>query len=144
MSDKLSGTLIYITFQQIFSNYMTFCFNVLLNFVNLSLKKCRIENPIKLTITEVIFLNGIYLYCKHVSTCISRGACLKFMGYNNLGKIKYYLGSLLEKGMIRVAEIIHSYNHYKLTPLGISVINDINGSFERCLYDWFNKYSISL
>jgi hypothetical protein len=35
------------------------------------------------------------------------------------------------------------YN-YKLTPLGISAVNDINESFDRCLYDWFNKYNISL
>jgi hypothetical protein len=48
------------------------------------------------------------------------------------------------KGMIEVAEVIHGYNRYKLTPLGISAVNDINESFERCLYNWFNKYNICL
>jgi hypothetical protein len=46
--------------------------------------------------------------------------------------------------MIEIAEVIQSYNRYKQTPLGLSVINDINGSFERCSYDWFNKYNICL
>jgi len=54
------------------------------------------------------------------------------------------LGSLLGKDMIQVAEIINSYKRYRLTPLGLSVMNEINGSYERCLYDWFQKYSISL
>ena len=98
----------------------------------------------KLTINEIIFLNGVYLYCKHESTCISQDACLRFLGYYNLSKIKYYINSLLGKNMIQIAEVIKGYNRYKLTPLGISVMDDINGSFERCLYDWFNRYNICL
>ncbi len=99
----------------------------------------------KLTINEIIFLNGIYLYCKHESTCISQDACLKFICYYNLGKVKYYIGSLLGKGMmIQLAEIIKGYKRYKLTPVGLSVINEINGNFDVCLYEWFNKYNISL
>ena len=97
-----------------------------------------------LTINEIIFLNGMHLYCKHVSTCMSQDACLKFIGYYNLPKIKYYIDSLKNKRMIQIAEIIHSYNRYKLTSLGLSVMNEINGNFETCLYDWFDKYSISL
>ena len=103
-----------------------------------------IRRKYKLTINEIIFLNGMYLYCKHISTCMNQDACLKFIGYYNLSKVKYYLGSLQNKNMILIAEKIHGYNRYRLTQLGLSVINDINGSFERCLYDWFNKYNISL
>jgi predicted transcriptional regulator len=98
----------------------------------------------KLTINEIIFLNGVYLFCKHESTCISQDACLRFIGYCNLNKVKYYIGSLKGKGMIEMAEVIEGYNRYKITPQGISVMNDINGSFEICLYDWFNNYSICL
>ena len=69
---------------------------------------------------------------------------MKFIGYYNYDKIKYYLSSLQEKGMVKVAEIIKGYNRYKLTPLGISVMNEINGSFDVCLYEWFRKYKIDL
>ena len=103
-----------------------------------------VRRKYKLTINETIVLNGIYLYCKHVSTCMSQNACLKFIVYYNLGKIKYYIGSLQNKGMIHIAEIIHKNKRYKLTPLGLSVMNEINGNFETCLYNWFDKYSISL
>jgi hypothetical protein len=103
-----------------------------------------IRRKYHLTLNEIIFLNAMYLYCKNISTCMSQDACLKFIGYYNLNKVKYYLGSLHNKNMIQIAEVIKGYNHYRLTQLGISVIEVINGSFERCLYEWFNKYSICL
>ena len=74
---------------------------------------------------------------------MSQDACHRFIGYYNLSKVKYYLGSLQTKNLIQIAEVIHGYNRYKPTHLGLSVMDEINGSFERCLYDWFNKYSIS-
>jgi hypothetical protein len=46
--------------------------------------------------------------------------------------------------MIQIAEVIHGYNRYKPTQLGLSVIDENNGCFERGLYDWFNKYNICL
>jgi len=75
---------------------------------------------------------------------MSQDACLRFIGYYNLNKIRYYIGSLQGKGMIEIAEEINSYNRYKLTALGISVINEINGSYGRCLDEFFTKYGISL
>jgi len=74
----------------------------------------------------------MYLYCKHESACISQNACLKF------------IGSLLGKGMIEKAEVIKGYDRYKITPLGLSAIYDINDSFDKCLYEWFTRYSIDL
>jgi hypothetical protein len=46
--------------------------------------------------------------------------------------------------MRKVNPIPYGKPGYRLTPLGISSVNDIRGSFERCLYDWYNKYGISL
>ena len=71
-----------------------------------------LRRKFKLSINEIIFLNGIYLYSKHVNTCVSQDACMKFIGYYNLPKIKYYIGSLQTKGMIQVAEIINGYNRF--------------------------------
>lgn len=103
-----------------------------------------IRRKYTLTINEIMFLNGMYLYCKHVSTCISQDACVKFIGHYNLNKVKYYLGSLQGKGIIEITEIIKGYNRYRLTVQGISAVNDIKESFEMCLYDWFNKYNVCL
>lgn len=103
-----------------------------------------VRRKYRLSINEIIVLNGIYLYCKHVNTCMSQDACLRFIGYYNLNKIKYYIGSLRGKGMIEVAEVINGYNRYKISILGLSVINDISEGFDRCLYEWFQKYNICL
>lgn len=75
---------------------------------------------------------------------MSQDACLKFIGYYNLNKIKYYIGSLQVKGIIETAEVIQSYNRYRLTPLGMSAMVGISGSFDRYLYDWFQKYDVVL
>ncbi len=40
-----------------------------------------VRRKYKLSINEIIFLNGMYLYCRHVNTCMSQDACLKFIGY---------------------------------------------------------------
>jgi hypothetical protein len=103
-----------------------------------------VKRKYNLSINEIMFLNGMYLYLKHVRTWMSQDACVKFIGYYNLNKVKYYLGSLQGNGMIEMAEIIKGYNRYRLTHQGIIAVNDIRGSFERCLYDWFNKYGICL
>ena len=101
-----------------------------------------IRRKYRLTINEIIFLTGVYLYVKHVSTCIRQDACLRFIGYYNLNKVKYYIESLLGKGMIGYAEVIRGYNRYRLSELGISVMRDVNSSFDRSLLEWFNKYHI--
>ena len=69
---------------------------------------------------------------------------MKFIGYYNYDKIKYYLGSLQEKGMVQVAEIINGYNRYRLTQGGLSVMNELNDGFDWCLYEWCNKYRVEI
>jgi hypothetical protein len=44
----------------------------------------------------------------------------------------------------QLAEVIKGYNRYRLTQPGMSVTDDINDSFETCLYEWFNKYNVEL
>ena len=56
----------------------------------------------------------------------------------------YYLGSLQTKGMIKIVKGINSYNRYKPAPLGLSMINDVSESFDRCLHDGFQKYKVVL
>jgi hypothetical protein len=141
--DQIQG-MTSIPTANMLANYNTNAPNIHYTLHNLFRGLKSIRRKYKLTINEIMFLNGMYLYCKHISTCMSQDACLKFIGYYNLNKIKYYLGSLQSKGMIEIAEVIHSYNRYRLTVIGISAVNDINESFDRCLYDWFNKYNICL
>lgn len=146
MADKQAnmGEMTSIPTANMLANYHTNASNIHYTLHNLFRGLKSIRRKYRLTINEIMFLNGMYLYCKHISTCMSQDAYVKFIGYYNLNKVKYYLGSLQGKRMIELAEVIKGYNRYKLTVLGISVVNDIDESFERCLYDWFNKYGIGL
>ena len=146
MTNKQEQTGEVITTQtpNILELYNTPANNIHYTLHNLFRELKPVRRKYKLTINEIIFLNGMYLYCMHESTCMSHDACLKYIGYYNLNKVKYYLGSLRAKGMIQLAEVIHGYNRYRLTELGISAVRHINASFESCLYVWFNKYGISL
>jgi len=101
-----------------------------------------VRRKYRLTINEVIFLNGMYLYCRHVSTCISHSGCVRFIGYYNLNKVKYYIGSLQDKGMIEIAEVLRGNIMYRLTSKGVCAIDEISHSFEMCFQNWFNKYDI--
>jgi len=75
---------------------------------------------------------------------MSQNACLKLIGYYNLPKIKYYIGSLQKKRMICIAEVIHGFNRYKLTQEGIKVMNELDEGFHTCLYEWCNRYGVEL
>ena len=39
-----------------------------------------IRRKYRLTINEIIFLNGMYLSCRQIYACLSQDACLKFRG----------------------------------------------------------------
>lgn len=64
----------------------------------------RILRPIrkkfKLTINEIIILNGMMLYNRYLGSSFSYTAILRFVGYFNDKKMRYYFGSLQEKGCI--------------------------------------------
>ena len=146
MTDKQAneGALTTEHIRTLLTQYNTSATNIHYTLHNLFRGLKTIRRKYQLTINEIIFLNGMYLYCKHVSTCFSQDACLRFVAYYNLNKVKYYLGSLENKRMIEVAEIIRGNNRYRLSELGINAVNDIDDSFERCLAEWFNKHGISL
>jgi hypothetical protein len=83
----------------------------------------RILRPIRkkfnLTINEIVILNGMMLYNKYVGSSFSYSAILRFVGYFNDKKMRYYFGSLQEKGCIRLSDILNGAKIYRLTEKGI-------------------------
>jgi hypothetical protein len=108
----------------------------------------RILRPIrkkfKLTINEIVILNGMMLYNKYVGSSFSYSAILRFVGYFNDKKMRYYFGSLQEKGCIRLSDILNGAKRYRLTAKGIEAISNIENSYDKSLYEFLNSYSISL
>jgi hypothetical protein len=103
-----------------------------------------IRKKFNLTINEIIILNGMMLYCKYVGSSFSYSAILRFVGYFNDKKMRYYFGSLQEKGCIVLSDILNGANRYKLTVKGIEAISHMDCCYDKTLYEFLNSYGISV
>jgi hypothetical protein len=108
----------------------------------------RILRPIRkkfnLTINEIVILNGMMLYNKYVGSSFSYSAILRFIGYFNDKKMRYYFGSLQEKNCIMLSDILNGAKRYRLTEKGIEALSHMEESYDKSLYEFLNSYSISL
>jgi hypothetical protein len=114
----------------------------------LSYNLFRIYRPLrhkyKLTINEIVILNGIYIYNKLCSSSFTRNNIRLYVGYFNNRKIDYYMNSLQIKGCIELSDVIKGINRYKITVKGIEIINDLNECYEKALYKFIQDNSITI
>jgi hypothetical protein len=108
----------------------------------------RILRPIRkkfnLTINEIVILNGMMLYNKYIGSSFSYSAILRFVGYFNDKKMRYYFGSLQEKGCIRLSDILNGAKRYRLTEKGVEALSHMEESYDRALYEFLNNNNISI
>jgi hypothetical protein len=105
---------------------------------------CPIRKKFNLTINEIIILNGMMLYNKYVGSSFSYSAILRFVGYFNDKKMRYYFGSLQEKNCIVLSDILNGAKRYKLTMKGYDAIRYMEESYDKALYVFLNSYNISI
>ena len=84
------------------------------------------------------------LYNKYVGSSFSYSAILRFVGYFNDKKMRYYFGSLQEKNCIVLSDILNGAKRYKLTEKGIEALSHMEESYDKALYQFLNNYSISI
>ena len=108
----------------------------------------RILRPIRkkfnLTINEIIILNGMMLYNKYIGSSFSYSAILRFVGYFNDKKMRYYFGSLQEKGCIVMSDILNGAKRYRLTVKGYDAVSYMQETYDMSLNEFLNDYNISL
>jgi len=61
------------------------------------------------------------LYNKYEGPSFSYSAILRFVGYFNDKKMRYYFGSLLEKGCINLSDILNGAKRYRLTEKALKL-----------------------
>jgi predicted transcriptional regulator len=83
------------------------------------------------------------LYNKYIGSSFSYSAILRFVGYFNDKKMRYYFGSLQEKGCIVMSDILNGAKRYKLTEKGIEAIGHMDTCYDKALYEFLNSYGIS-
>jgi hypothetical protein len=84
------------------------------------------------------------LYNKYIGSSFSYSAFLRFVGYFNDKKMRYYIGSLQEKGCIRLSDILNGAKRYRLTEKGIKALSHMEESYDRALYVFLNGNNISI
>ena len=108
----------------------------------------RILRPIRkkfnLTINEIVILNGMMLYNKYVGSSFSYSGILRYVGYFNDKKMRYYFGSLEEKGYIVLSDILNGAKRYQLTQKGIEAISHMQESYDKALYNYILDNKIIL
>jgi hypothetical protein len=106
----------------------------------------RILRPIRkkfnLTINEIIILNGMMLYNKYIGSSFSYSAILRFVGYFNDKKMRYYFGSLQEKNCIVLSDVLNGAKRYRLTEKGIEALSHMQESYDNALYEFLNENNI--
>jgi hypothetical protein len=103
-----------------------------------------IRKKFNLTINEIVILNGMMLYNKYIGSSFSYSAILRFVGYFNDKKMRYYFGSLKEKGCIVLSDILDGAKRYRLTEKGIEAVSYMENSYDKALYEFLNSYNISV
>jgi hypothetical protein len=96
-----------------------------------------------LAINELMILNACYIYQKHIGTAFTQYAMRHFFTYYDYLKIKYYIGTLQEKKMIYESDFAKR-QLYKMTELGIEVIEKLNGDYQESLVKFCQTYNIQL
>lgn len=108
----------------------------------------RVLRPIRhkygLTINEIIILNGMMIYNKFTGSSFSYTAIMRYVGYFNDKKIRYYIQSLQDKGYIVLSDILNGNNRYKLTDNGIDAISNIEECYQKSLNKFINDNGISV
>jgi hypothetical protein len=103
-----------------------------------------IRRKYRLSVNECIVLNGVYLYHKVKGSIMSANAIYNWITYYNKPKLNYYIDDLCGKGFLMKAEVIKNIQYYKLTELGIEVMNGFNSSYMEILSKWYVDNSISI
>jgi hypothetical protein len=108
----------------------------------------RILRPIRkkfnLTINEIVILNGMMLYNKYIGSSFSYSAILRYIGYFNDKKMRYYFGSLQEKGCITLFDVLNGAKRYRLTTKGIEAVSHMQESYNNALYKFTQDNNIIL
>ncbi|NMB83288.1 MAG: hypothetical protein GYA14_15880 [Ignavibacteria bacterium] len=98
----------------------------------------------KLTISELVILSGIYCFSRHQATLFSLPMIKRYISYYNYNKARYYIGSLVDKGVICISDFRRDQPLYKLTDKGIEVLNAYQDAYNIAMAKYFQDNNIEL
>ena len=108
----------------------------------------RLIRPVRrkymLPVNCIVILNGFYTYHIYVSSLVSINGLFNWVKYYNKNRINWYVDYLLKKGYIIQSDVIKGIKYYRLSELGLKVMEDFNSSYQSVLSKFLPDHSISL
>ena len=108
----------------------------------------KVFRPVKykhnLSINLLICLVGIYSYSKMIDNTFSRTNIFKFVTYFSYPAIKRYFEIYIQRGLVIPCVMHGSRQYYKLSEQAIAIVQEIPQSYNRVMYEFSNKYNVSL
>ena len=97
-----------------------------------------------LSSNELLVLNAIRLYTLLINTEFMLGPIIKFVGYYNDKRMKYYLNSLLSKNLIYIHRTVGVRIYYRLSIEGINIVAEMFEDIDKRNRKFCEKYNVSL
>ena len=106
---------------------------------------CRvIRLKFGLSVNCVQTLVSCYTYKMIVNKSFNLSDLVRFAKYFSHNRIKCYLTVLIDKGYVILSEQRRIKDTYIISPLGLSVIQELNDSYNKELVKFCTMYNISL
>lgn len=98
----------------------------------------------KLSCNEMLVLNGLVLYSYLINSTFTINGAVRFVGYLNDSKIRYYITALIGKGYINIHRTSGRVVYYRLSVVAFEVINDTFDGYDKRQRAFCEKFNISL
>ena len=102
------------------------------------------RNKYKLSVNNIVVLNGAYVYHKYIGSSFSLSSLYKLLGYYNRNRLRYYLDNLCLLGYLIQSDIINGNKFYKITLAGLQVIEYFNSTYQQQLSKFLQDHKIEL
>jgi hypothetical protein len=107
-------------------------------------KVCRpLRYKYHLSVNCLLILSGCYVY-NTVIGLFTLTNIVKFLGFFSSNRTRMYLTVLVSNGFIVVSGSSYNKPAYKLSKIGLTVIQELNSSYEIELSKFCNTYNIVL
>jgi hypothetical protein len=108
-------------------------------------KACRsIKRKYKLSTNCLLVLNGVYVYSVYVVNSFTRRKVEDVMTYYDSYKIRSYMTVLITHGFIIESGLYKGHQLYSVSPLGLTVIQELNSSYQEQFNKFIDQYNITL
>lgn len=94
--------------------------------------------------TDLLVLNGIYLYSLLVKADFTFTAVLRFVKYYNDQRMRYYFNKLLDRGLIEHHRTANTHIYYRVSDAGLDIINELFNDYDAIHAKFISEFNISL